>query len=110
MSKPRTSVPPGEAQKNVVANAKRLRLASGLSARDLAVKLREQGRPLTVSSGWTKVECGFRHLSLDDFAALLRIFNVPAEELLTAPSCDACLGVPPPGFTCNACGKGTPQT
>lgn len=58
-------------------------------------------------SAITRMESGERKTSLDEVAALIRIFGVVPDLLRDA--CLRCGGFPPQGFTCNTCGAGDPQ-
>lgn len=47
-----------------------------------------------------------KHVTVDELVDLAAVFGVPADSLLTAPTCDQCFDRPPLGFSCLACGAG----
>lgn len=73
------------------------RAAAGLSLRDLAEKTG------VVSSTLQRTEAG-RMVTLPNAVRIAGALGVPLASMLVPPACDSCLGAPPPGFTCNACG------
>ncbi len=50
------------------------------------------------------IEVGRGEPSMPVFIACVRALGVSADTLITEPDCAGCQDMPPPGFTCNACG------
>jgi transcriptional regulator with XRE-family HTH domain len=77
------------------------RKALGWSLRDLG---REAGG-LSPNTTW-RVEHGIGNgVSLSVAARIAAALRVPLGELALPPACRQCWDCPPPGFTCNKCGK-----
>lgn len=104
--RPRPALPQGQVERTIAARVKQLRAARGLSTRALADLLQQKGRSIH-DSAVSKIELGSRRITVDDLAAMLEIFNVSFEEMVKPASCSLCFDTPPPGFTCNSCGKTT---
>jgi hypothetical protein len=50
-----------------------------------------------------------RKFDIDEVARIADVFGVTIDELLMPPApCPQCDGDPPPGFTCNTCGRSGP--
>lgn len=95
----------------ISANVRSLRARRGWNQTDLARALTEAGWPMPTILPVSRIEQGTRRISVDELVALGTVFEVEPWSLTEPPKCDACLGVPPAGFTCNACGasKETPK-
>lgn len=102
----RKHMPIGEMSRIVAANILAHRKSRGWPVRLLSEKLAEEGRPL-MESGITKIELGSRRVDVDDLVAFAKAFGIEPASMLTAADCDTCNGAPPPGFTCQNCGRGT---
>jgi hypothetical protein len=84
----------------------------GLTQRQLAEAMSQAGYPMTESiifftekgSSGARSEPRPRNMSVDHLMAFAAFFGCQPMDLL-APACPNCEGVPPVGFTCNACGS-----
>jgi transcriptional regulator with XRE-family HTH domain len=104
VSGPRGAKSVGPVGLAAAANVRLLRKARGLSMDQLVEQLRAAGRPWW-SSTLTRIEGGQRHLDCDDLAGLAAALDVTVQRLLEpVPPCPDCLGAPPVGFACLACG------
>ncbi|MFC6364627.1 helix-turn-helix domain-containing protein [Nonomuraea thailandensis] len=89
---------------NVLENVRRLRLAQGLSAQQLADRIAERGGKLD-RPAISKIELAKRRVNVDDLAELAEALGVaPADLIAAAPDCRQCHGAPPAGFQCRVCG------
>jgi transcriptional regulator with XRE-family HTH domain len=91
-----------------------LRRQANLTQGDLAKKMTAAGHRMGTSTvGFielARISSGQpRALSVDQLVALADFFGCTPADLLT-PACETCEGAPPDGFTCNACGRGSPDT
>ena len=77
----------GPTGRQTSANIERLRLALGLSQRDLAARLTELGRP-TPGTALSKIERGERRVDVDDLAAFAVALGVSPATLLLPPVAD----------------------
>jgi transcriptional regulator with XRE-family HTH domain len=68
----------------VAANIAEARAARGLTFRDLHVKLRELGRPIS-PSGLHKIERGDRRVDVDDLVAIALALDTTPNQLLLGP-------------------------
>jgi len=76
----------------------------GWTIRDMSAKA---GVTLNMIS---RAERGVGEISLTSALKLAQALGIRLDELAAAaPHCRACLGVPPPGFTCNECARGGVQ-
>lgn len=90
--------------------ARRYRL--GLTQEQLAEKVTAGGIPMTAGvvfftekgSTGGRNNARPRNVSVDQLVAFAEVFGCDPMDLLAAP-CPTCEGVPPEGFTCNACGS-----
>ncbi|WP_120572326.1 helix-turn-helix domain-containing protein [Micromonospora tulbaghiae] len=96
-------IPPGPLSTQVARSVARLRKQKGMTYTELVKRLEDVGRPIPIL-GLRRIERGERRVDADDMAALARVFGVEPWSLTGPPHCDACLGSPPAGFTCNDCG------
>lgn len=87
----------------VARSVRRLRAQKSMTYAELSDRLSQLGRPIPVL-GLSRLESGERRVDVDDLAALAVVFSVEPWSLTQPPQCDACLGSPPAGFTCNDCG------
>lgn len=87
------------------ANMRRLRQRAGLSCEKLATELAAAGFAVGRSLLANQENGRVGSMSVDQAAALCRLFKVTFEKLIDPASCDTCGGLPPEGFTCNECGK-----
>lgn len=87
----------------VARQVRRHREARGMTYVELAKQLTAVGSPIPVL-GLQRIERSERRVDVDELAAFGAIFGVEPWSLTGPPQCDACLGSPPAGFTCNACG------
>lgn len=87
------------------------RAHKGLTQEGLAAAMTAADLPVTASV-ISFIEAGrvgrrpenqYRNVSVDQLMAFAGFFGCDAMALLT-PACDVCEGLPPAGFTCNACG------
>lgn len=74
-----------------------LRTGAGLSLRSLSGKCGVQQDALQ------RAEHG-KTVTLPNAVRIAAALGVPLASMLEPPSCESCLGMPPPGFTCNECG------
>ena len=86
-----------------------LRTARGWSLRELERQAKEIGKPI----GYLTVGRMERNrdperpvvaVIVDDLVTLAAVFGLRPEQLLTPPSCSACMDKPPAGFACRRCG------
>ena len=94
-------------------NIARLRARRGLTQKQLAEELQQQGHSLSAGTiGF--IEKGHsgnspkhqrRNVSVDQLMIFARFFDCNPADLLSE-TCPHCKGTPPDGFTCNACGEG----
>ncbi|MGQ4486869.1 helix-turn-helix domain-containing protein [Streptomyces sp. SAS_281] len=95
-------------------NIKRIRTARGLSGRALAELVQGTGHRLhhtslnTIEAG-ANSKGGQRAVTVDDLVAISAALGMRPEQLLAEPECAVCLGFPPAGFACTACGTTTPR-
>ena len=75
----------GATGRQVGENLKRLRLARGLSTRELAEELRQHGRPIP-ATGITRIEKGARSVDVDDLFTLAVVLDVSPLTLLLPPT------------------------
>lgn len=106
---------PGEVSDSIRRNVRVLRLARGWSIAQLSRACVPLDPSLTVDS-LANLERGAdngrrpaRRITADDLYTLACVFEVPASFLVDDSGCPTCLGRPPRGFTCNACGAGDGQ-
>ncbi|XVU25788.1 helix-turn-helix domain-containing protein [Actinoplanes sp. CA-054009] len=90
-------------QNNVVRNLGILRRARGWSLVNFVEKLAVQGWQ-TDRNQYGRLESGKRSITVDELAILASVFGIDPWELTKAPNCNRCMGAPPSGFSCNACG------
>lgn len=85
-------------------NLRRLRRQAGLSARQLAEQANERGLDWDRSIV-ANIEYGRRlSATIDELCVAAEIFNVHPMSLIGTAPCETCYGMPPNGFTCDACG------
>jgi transcriptional regulator with XRE-family HTH domain len=92
----------GPAGMRAAENLRRMRQHRGFSYAELARRLAGLGHPI-LDTGLLKIEKGDRRVDVDDLVALAAALEVSPADLLGP--CSACTGTPPPGFTCDVCGK-----
>jgi transcriptional regulator with XRE-family HTH domain len=107
----------GPAGERVADNLWQLRTARGISIRQLSVKLRTLGHPLSTEA-ISKIENGrasvpmpkqVRRVDVDDLLALAAALAVqPARLWAESTKCATCFGAPPPGFICVTCSARAP--
>lgn len=91
----------------VAGNVRALRKRRGWSQADLAERLITAGWPSGAQGlrqALSKVESRGRQVTVDELATLGAAFGVEPWSLATAPVCGQCMGCPPGGFRCLACG------
>lgn len=98
----------GDLGRTMARNVRRLRTARGLSTREMAALLAEQGRPIP-ATGVTRIEQFQRSVDVDDLAAIAAVLEVEIGELLSLEACVTCNNQPPEGFICRACGAGADE-
>jgi transcriptional regulator with XRE-family HTH domain len=86
-----------------------LRKERGWSQDDLARRMEELGWPMHQTTV-AKLEAGKRPIRLNEVAHLAMLYGLKLSDFLAGgpaeqPSCRACSGRPPAGFTCNTCGR-----
>jgi transcriptional regulator with XRE-family HTH domain len=86
------------------ARINRARKARGWSVRELAEKAGIK------QSTADKIVSGAHEPLLGNAVAVAEALGLDLGKLTAAPSCTVCDGTPPPGMTCNACGRGTAAT
>jgi transcriptional regulator with XRE-family HTH domain len=80
-----------------------MRKARGLSVQTISDRLAQHGH-IASRSALSNLESGrMQSVTLDVSVGIADILGVPLVEMLAAV-CEQCVGMPPPGFTCNACG------
>jgi len=101
-------IPQGPTSEQVIANLSRLRRQMKLSFEQLSTRMEAAGRPL-LPTGLHRMERGLRRIDVDDLTALAKALRVDTDALLRAPDydCSHCTDLPPRGFTCQRCGRGT---
>jgi transcriptional regulator with XRE-family HTH domain len=77
----------GPTGRQTAANIERLRVALGLSQRDLAARLTDLGRP-TPGTALSKIERGERRVDVDDLVAFAVALGVSPATLLLPPVAD----------------------
>lgn len=92
-----------------ITRIRAIRKQRGITAEELAEAMTRAGyrvdRPLI-----TRAEIGMRkEISVDWLMAAAEALDVPPASLLGRPSCEQCLDVPPPGFSCTTCGTSAPR-
>ncbi|GAA2686164.1 hypothetical protein GCM10010400_58020 [Streptomyces aculeolatus] len=96
------------AAETVSRNVRRLRHARGWRQEDAGQRLGSfLGEPWSKANWSAAEQVGKprqKPWTAVELVAMAALFGVPVGELLTAPSCRACSGAPPLGFTCNVCG------
>lgn len=83
-----------------------VRKSRGWSQTKLADWMRAEGVSLTRLSV-AGIEAGERRIRLNEAVAAAGALGLPLADLLKPVDCAACSDVPPPGFTCQTCGKPT---
>ena len=84
----------------VAGRVRELRASAGLT-----------GEQVAGAVGWhrstlVKLETGKREtITVQELLGLAGVLRVPVTALLPDQGCSTCYENPPPGFTCNACGK-----
>jgi transcriptional regulator with XRE-family HTH domain len=73
-----------------------------LKARDWSARELARRADCSVST-FTRIKQG-HGIALAIAARIADVLGKPLSELLTQVKCEACRDMPPPGFTCNACG------
>ncbi|TDC42072.1 hypothetical protein [Micromonospora sp. KC213] len=94
----------------VVHNIDLMRKARGWTKTELVQRLDSAGWPMKHSVAIDRLGDGRRTLTVDELAILGKVFSVEPWSLTVPPTCDACLGSPPAGFACLACGANTART
>ena len=95
---------------SVARNVATMRHVRGWSLRRLSDRCAAAGKRIAISrlSCFENAATGSAslHVTVDDLVALAAAFETPPERLLTPwePKCQGCLDMPPPGFSCVACG------
>jgi transcriptional regulator with XRE-family HTH domain len=90
----------------VAVNMRRLRKERGWLQEELGVKL----------GGWSKASVSaaersvdsrrVRKFDIDEVISIAEVFGVTIDELIRPiPPCEQCGNEPPPGYTCNICGR-----
>ena len=92
----------GEATVAFSARLRVIRAARGWSLRELAEK--SGVGPNTIF----RTECG-AGIYLDQAVLLAAACGMGLEAMTAALECGQCAGMPPSGFTCNACGTAGPE-
>jgi transcriptional regulator with XRE-family HTH domain len=87
-------------------NLKRCRKARGWSAQHLADLLADGPAATLTRTAIATVECGQRHISVEELFVLAETFGLSVDEFVMNV-CDSCQGAPPPGFACLECGRET---
>lgn len=72
---------------HVQANVARLRKERGLTTYQLALKLKDAGRPIP-QSGVSRIESGSRRVDVDDLTALAHVLGVNPNALLLPPTAE----------------------
>lgn len=96
----------GDTGRIVAENIRTLRTVRKLSRRALA-ELCIAVRPVFSEGAIYAIERGDRRIDVDDLVMFAHIYHTDPATLLS-PICDACHATPQSGFTCNACGVGSP--
>lgn len=97
--------PPGPAGRRVMERVKKLRLASGLTFKELSERLEALGRPIPVL-GLSRLEEGKRRVDADDLVTLALALDVTPNRLML-PDVDARTSASAHGLTPEV--KGRPQ-
>lgn len=94
----------------VASNVRRLRKLRRLTLRELVGVFQGLGMPIRDNGQLSKREMGQTRITVDELSVYATAFGVPVASLLEVPTshCDTCQDATPVGFTCNACGAGTP--
>ena len=80
------------------AHAARMRATRGWSLREAAEKAGFNASTLM------RAEHG-GDLTIGSALKIAAIYGTTVGEMLSQPSCEQCQDAPPPGFTCNSCGR-----
>lgn len=106
---PTRTVEPGPVAGTVAANLRALRLARGWSVQELADRV-SRYHPLSRAT-ITNLENDRREaITVDELAALARVFQVDPWSLTSTPCCLTCNNQAPAGFACLTCRRaGEPQ-
>lgn len=90
-----------ELEEVIGANIRRLREARGMTQTDMARAV----PALRSRQSACVAEQGGRAFVAAELVALAELFGVTIDSLVRPPECKTCLEMPPPGFTCNICGR-----
>jgi transcriptional regulator with XRE-family HTH domain len=95
-----------------IAYARRQR---GWNRDQLAKECAAAGAPDITAPAITNIETGRRvdgrrrrAVTIDELVVFAQLFGVALDWFLSAPTCPACEGCPPAGYTCNQCQSTTP--
>lgn len=98
----------------VVERVLRLRHVRSMTRDELAAECAAAGFPELTGPALANIETGRRSVdgrrrravTVDELTVFARVFDVSPAELLALEQCTTCLGAPPAGMSCNACGSG----
>lgn len=89
----------------VISTVRTMRKHRGMTAERLAQLMDEAGYATTRAS-IASAEIGrIKEISIDWLWAASYALNAPVKMILFGPDCTHCTDKPPPGYTCNRCGK-----
>jgi transcriptional regulator with XRE-family HTH domain len=89
----------------VIRTVRKLRKDRGLTAAQLAGLMCDVGYSIS-RTALAQAESGQRkEVSIDWVWAVSSALNVPIKNIIYGPDCTKCSDAPPPGYSCNACGK-----
>ncbi len=101
----------------IAARVRARRRLIGLNRQQLAERCANAGTSRLTLAALTNIETGRpdsqgrrrREITVEELLVLAAALGVAADELLNGPSCDNCLGSPPPGYVCARCHRATPK-
>lgn len=91
----------------VINRVRTLRRSRGITAKELAKLMGEYGYK-TTRTALAQAESGYRkEVSVDWLWSVSQALRVPVNMVLFGPDCTACDDIPPSGYSCNTCGRGS---
>lgn len=80
-----------------------------MSAQKLCDAMNNMGfdiHPTTLRNQESRPEGKYKHMTLDQAVWVSRTLGITVDELVSEYLCESCNLTPPPGFSCNECGRG----